>query len=98
MAEWLLWIKDRRAESLTRAEMKLRVERPLSVQGMRLVGQPSVVVPPERHPGEWCLRVSTAEEQSPMDLAKRALSKQNFDVLVCQHVRCRRPLRSVRTA
>jgi hypothetical protein len=85
MAEWLLWIRDQR-------------ERPLPVQGVSsfigfelhrravpLLLPPSVMVPPERHPGEWCLRVS--HDRDPRRVVVPVLDRAKFDLLLCQLVR-----------
>jgi hypothetical protein len=57
MAEWLVWIKDLRLRPGDKTWIRRRLTAMFEARGISLVGEPSVVVPPEKHVAEWCVRV-----------------------------------------
>lgn len=76
MTEWLIWIKDQRMRPWPIQAVRDRVVQELTRNGFVVHLGPSVVIPEERHPGEWCLRVS-----NPVHLTRESVSEQTSRIL-----------------
>lgn len=57
MTEWDVWVRDTRHKPLTRVDAKRLVSAAFASAEVELTAGPIVLVPPERHRGQWIFRV-----------------------------------------
>lgn len=94
----MVWVKDLREKLRTGRTLERALIDPIQATELSVISGPSVMVPPERHRGEWCIRIWSTDGKSKGAVEvtlSRLIQPRGFELRLVQSIAKRRHLRVV---